>query len=339
MRTIRWDELPEARQLARLGKRLSRTARTRLQWMLFYYFNGRNARRTCRHFGISRQTFYRWKRRFDRHDLTTLEGRSHRPHRVRKPTWTAELAERVLSLRKQYPRWGKDKLVVLLQRERRWVSTSMVGRLLVDLKRRGALHEPPQPAVLRQARRKLRNRPWAIRKPKHWRIEQPGDLVEIDSKEIRMRGGVLLKHFSARDVISRWDVVEVHRRATSLAAARFLDTLLDRLPFRVRALQVDGGSEFAAEFEVACQQKELPLFVLPPNSPKLNGHVERSHRTHHEEFYEVQAESDQVSVLNRQLLRWEKTYNCVRPHQSLAYLTPLEFITRWKRNLRKANCH
>ncbi len=339
MRAIRWLEVPEARQLAGLGKSLSRAAQTRLQWMLFYFFNGRNVRRTCRHFGISRQTFYRWKRRFSRHDLTTLEERSYRPHKVRKPTWAAELAERVLSLRKQYPRWGKDKLVVLLRRERRSVSTSMVGRILADLKRRGTLHEPPRAAVLRQVRRKLRNRPWAIRKPKHWRIEQPGDLVEIDTKEIRMRGGVILKHFSARDVVSRWDVVEVHRRATSLAAARFLDTLLERLPFPVRALQVDGGSEFAAEFEEACQQKELPLFVLPPKSPKLNAHVERSNRTHNEEFYEVHAESDQVPVLNRQLLRWERTYNCVRPHQSLAYITPLEFITRWKRNLRKAKCH
>jgi putative transposase len=224
VRAVRWVEVPEARQLAGLGKSLSRAAQTRLRWMLFYFFNGRNVRRTCRHFGISRQTFYRWKRRFSRHDLTTLEERSHRPHKVRKPTWAAELAERVLSLRKQYPRWGKDKLVVLLRRERRSVSTSMVGRILADRKRRGALHEPPKPAVLRQARRKLRNRPWAIRKPKHWRIEQPGDLVEIDTKEIRMRGGAILKHFSARDVVSRWDVVEVHRRATSLAAARFLDT-------------------------------------------------------------------------------------------------------------------
>jgi transposase len=72
MTQIRWDELSEARQLARLGKSLSRAARTRLQWMLFYLFNGRNAARTCRHFGISRQTFYRWLRRFDRHDLSTL---------------------------------------------------------------------------------------------------------------------------------------------------------------------------------------------------------------------------------------------------------------------------
>jgi len=111
------------------------------------------------------------------------------------------------------------------------------------------------------------------------------------------------------------------------------------VPFPIKALQVDGGPEFAAEFEQACQQKELPLFVLPPKSPKLNGHVERSNRTHNEEFYEVHADSDQPPVLNRQLRRWERTYNCVRPHQSLAYLTPLEFVARWKQNLRKAKCH
>lgn len=307
--------------------------------MLFYFFNGRNAARTCRHFAISRQTFYRWWRRFDRHDLSTLEERSHRPRRVRQPTWSSELAERVLALRQEYPYWGKDKLVVLLRKEKRMVSTSMVGRVLGQLKRRGVLQEPPRPAVLRQARRKLRNRPWAIRKPKHWRIREPGDLVEVDSKEIRMRHGVVRKHFSARDVVSRWDVVEVHGRATALAAAHFLETLLERMPFRVKALQVDGGSEFAAEFEEACQQKQLPLFVLPPKSPKLNGHVERAHRTHNEEFYEVQADSDQVPVLNRQLRRWEHIYNCVRPHQALAYLTPLEFLAQWKQNHGKAKCH
>jgi transposase InsO family protein len=307
--------------------------------MLFYLFNGWNAARTCRHFGISRQTFYRWWRRFDRHDLTTLEERSHRPRNVRQPTWSSDLAERVLALRKENPGWGKDKLVVLLAREKFFVSVSMVGRILSALKRRGALHEPPKPTVLLRQHRKLRKRPWAVRKPKYWPIEHPGDLVEMDTKEIRMRCGVILKHFSARDVISRWDVVEVHRRATSLAAARFLDTLLERFPFPVKALQVDGGSEFAAEFELACQHKQLPLFVLPPKSPKLNAHVERAHRTHHEEFYQVHADSDQPLRLNRQLLRWEYTYNCVRPHQALAYLTPLEFITRWKNSRRKAKCH
>lgn len=144
MDKIRWYELPEARQLANLGKKLSKAAQQRLQWMLYYYFNGRNVARTCRHFGISRQTFYRWKRRFNRHDLTTLEGHSHRPRNVRQPTWTPQLVERVFALRKRYPHWGKDKLVMLLRRENRSVSTSMVGRILADLKRRGVLHEPPK---------------------------------------------------------------------------------------------------------------------------------------------------------------------------------------------------
>ena len=163
--------------------------------------------------------------------------------------------------------------------------------------------------------------------------------MEVDSKELRLRRGVILKHFSARDVVSRWDVVEVHNRATSLAAARFLDSLLDRLPFPLGALQVDRGSEFAAEFKQACQQKEIPLFVLPPKSPKLNAHVERSHRTHNEEFYQVQADSTEVARLNQQLRRWEHIYNQVRPPQSLAYLTPLEFLRRWKRIHGKAKCH
>jgi transposase len=83
-------------------------------------------------FGISRQTFYRWLRRFDRHNLRTLGGRSHWPRHIRQPTWTAAWAERVLALRNQYSCWGKDKLVVLLAREKLYVSVSMVGRILSD---------------------------------------------------------------------------------------------------------------------------------------------------------------------------------------------------------------
>jgi len=97
------------------------------------------------------------------------------------------------------------------------------------------------------------------------------------------------------------------------AAASFLDTLPERMPFPVRANQVDGGSEFKPQFEVACQQRGLQLFVLPPRSPKLNGHVERAQRTHREEFYEVADLSWTVSVSRPQLLAWEKVYNTVRP--------------------------
>lgn len=316
---------------------MSRVGQLRLTWMSHYLRHGRNAAFSCRHFGISRQTFYRWWRRYDPHDLSTLEDRSHRPHRHRQPTWTSSQSEAVLALRREYPRWGKDKLVVLLGRKHMRLSTSMVGRILNDLKRRGVLVEAPARVAVR--RRRMRGRPWARRKPHFWPIRRPGDLVQLDTKEVRPARGVVLKHFSARDMVSRWDVLEVHERATSMAAARFLDTLVDRMPFPIAALQVDGGSEFAAEFEIACQQRNLPLFVLPPRSPKLNGQVERSHRTHHEEFYQVIPDRWNVAYLNPQLRRWEHIYNTVRPHQALHYLTPLEFLERSKSHKQKAECH
>jgi transposase InsO family protein len=237
-------------------------------------------------------------------------------------------SEAVLALRREYPRWGKDKLVVLLRRTGLRLSTSMVGRILGNLKRRGVLVEPGAGAKAQVRRRKMRGRPWARRKPRFWPIGQPGDLVQLDTKELRPQRGVVLKHFSARDMVSRWDVVEVHPRATSLAAAHFLDSLVNRMPFPIAALQVDGGSEFAAEFEIACQQRGLPLFVLPPRSPKLNGQVERSHRTHHEEFYQVIPDRWNVDSLNPQLRRWEHIYNTVRPHSSLGYLTPEEYAAK-----------
>jgi hypothetical protein len=41
--------------------------------------------------------------------------------------WTAELAERILSLRQQYPRWDRDKLVLRRRREECIAYTLMVG--------------------------------------------------------------------------------------------------------------------------------------------------------------------------------------------------------------------
>ena len=159
------------------------------------------------------------------------------------------------------------------------------------------------------ARKILLKRPFAIRKPKDYEVTQPGDLVQLDTLDIRPLPGVVLKHFTARDIISRWDVVEVYSRATAHTAARFLDKLERCMPFSLRAIQVDGGSEFEAVFEEECQRRGIRLFVLPPRSPKLNGYVERAHRTHTEEFYEVTDSSFDLADLRGELSQWEKIYN------------------------------
>src|SRR4030042_544019 len=159
---------PGALRLAGRGRELSRQARQRLKWMDYYESHGHNARLTCRYFGVSPQTFYRWRRRYDAGNLRTLEDRSRRPRRLRQPTWSPELAQAVQALREQYPCWGKDKLVVLLRREGWQVSTSMVGRILRRLRERGVLQEPPRQRV--SARKRPWLRPYAVRKPKDYRV-------------------------------------------------------------------------------------------------------------------------------------------------------------------------
>jgi putative transposase len=275
--------------------------------------------------GIPKATLYRWEKRLGEEGLKGMEEKSRRPKRTRKPTWSPELSQAVLGLREQYPRWGKDKLVVLLRREGWQVSTSMVGRIISDLKARRVLKEPPRSYI--SARRRQQPRPYAIRKPKEYEIRDPGDLVEVDTLDVRPLPGVELKHFTARDVICRWDVVEAYSRATARTAASFLRTMLQRMPFEVRAIQVDGGSEFQADFEALCQEMGLRLFVLPPRSPELNGHVERAQRTHTEEFYEVYLGDTDLKNLNPALLDWERIYNHIRPHQALQWKTPAEYLS------------
>jgi len=323
--------LPGASRLARLQLELSKNARRRLKWFDYYNSHAQNARLTCRYFDISPQTFYRWKKRYNPHRLQSLEERSRRPRHLRQPTAHIELIETVKKLREEYPRCGKDKLVV--REEGFCCSTSMVGRIIRRLKDRGVLTEPIRNHV--SAHRRGIRRPYAVRKPRDYQVTQPRDLIQLDTLDIRPLPGVVLKHFTARDIISRWDVVNVYSRATAGTAAHFLDKLEQRMPFTIRAIQVDGGSEFEAVFEGECQKRNIKLFVLPPRSPKLNGYVERAHRTHTEEFYEVIESSFDLSELRGKLLEWEQVYNGARPHQALDYMTPLKFLQQWKENQRE----
>jgi putative transposase len=316
--------LPKGASEAREKRVLSREAKLRLSVLRWHETHGRNVALTARRFGRRRATIYDWLRRLAQRGEGGLENRSRRPRRVRQPTWDQALEARVLQLREANPRWGKDKLMPILRREGVAVSVSMVGRILTKLKAQGRL--PPaslkDPCIVSRSQ----IRPYATRKPKDYLVQAPGDLVQIDTADVRWTGSDRFKHFSGRDYISRWDVLDVHRRATARTAADFLAVLRQRMPFTVKAIQVDGGSEFKAEFEAACQEQGLLLFVLPPRSPKLNGRVERAQRTHKEEFYQLVDPPDSLAELRARLLEQEQRYNTYRPHQALGQKTPQEWL-------------
>lgn len=315
----------------------SREARKRLKWMDHYLKHG-NARLTCRYFGISPQTFYRWWNRFDPYDLKTLEDQPCRPRHVRQPQTPPGVVEKIRELRERYPRWGRDKLAVLLRREGIEISASTVGRVMCRLKARGLLVEPVNTVLARQARKRRWKPRYAVRKPRGYKIQGPGDLVEVDTLTVRLLPDVVRYQFSARDVVFKFDVLKVYKSQSSVKAAHFLQYMRKKFPFPIKAIQIDGGSEFKKFFEEECEKRGILLFVLPPHSPKLNGHVERANKTHREEFYEVEEVDLSLEEHNRQLERWAYVYNHIRPHQALDYLTPNEYYQQWLKT-RCLKCH
>ncbi len=304
---------------------LSREASLRLT--ILEYSQTHTVAATCRHFGIARSTFYRWKERYSPTRLATLENRSSRPARTRPPTWTSAQVVAVRDLRAQYPRMGKDKLAVLLAHEGILLSVSTVGRILRHLRSSHQLIEPISRSPWKQHIR--HQRPHAIRKPKDYAVESPGDLVQIDTMELRPRAGMIRKHFTAVDLVSRYSVADIRSTATAGTATTFLDRVMAVLPAPVRAIQVDGGSEFMAEFEATCRDRGIRLFVLPPRSPKLNGCVERTNRTYRSEFYECYDGSLETTTLRSGLHGFQRTYNHTRPHQALGYRTPAAVLASY----------
>ena len=122
-------------------------------------------------------------------------------------------------------------------------------------------------------------------------------------------------------------VTKVYSNAKASAAKRFLEDLLAVIPFEILSVQVDGGSEFMAEFEDACASLSLEPIVLPPSRPTYNGGVERGNRTFKEEFYyRRDLLADSIGAINFELKKALKKYNTYRPHKNLDGLTPMQDI-------------
>ena len=84
--------------------------------------------------------------------------------------------------------------------------------------------------------------PLGNQEPRDYVVKEPGDILQTDTLNVRPLPGVVPKYFGARDIVSRWDVLEAHARAGFHTAAAFTDTLLRRMPFRIVVIQVDGAN-------------------------------------------------------------------------------------------------
>jgi transposase len=91
-----------------------------------------NVSLTCRYYGISRQCFYTWKRRYDAHGLDGLRDRSHRPHISPNATRT-QVVGKIIYLRQHY-HFGPGRIAMYRKRYHQiQISNSGVWRILKRL--------------------------------------------------------------------------------------------------------------------------------------------------------------------------------------------------------------
>jgi transposase/transposase-like protein len=278
---------------------------------------------------ISRATYFRWKRAYGSRGLYGLAPRSTRPHKLRpKEALTPHMVAKIKELRNQNPMFGKVKIHYLLQTQGVLLSVSSVGRALKFLAGR-KLVVPVVILKCAKERKIIRsfNESHSKRLPKNYRAQ-----VQVDHTVVNLHG-IELKQFVAVEKNSRYCVSQVYDRADSLSAADFLFKMLREFPMNINDIQVDGGSEFRDKFEDACKHKKLPLFVLPPNSPKINGKVERLNQTWKDEFYLLNYDAlpTDIDLLNDKIKVWQKYYNEVRPHRGFEKIlkqvfTPSDYI-------------
>ena len=273
-----------------------------------------NVARVCRRIGISRKSFYKWKRRHTEHGDAGLCDRPRIPRHSPRAT-AREVVSKILYLRQHY-HFGAGRIAAYLRRFHAiTIAVSSVHRILT---RHGMQRLPANQKHQPHGKRWQR-----YEKP------QPGHRLQLDVKFLERIPGTRrrLYQFTAIDDCTRIRVLKVYDACNQGTAIQFINEVVRRLPFRVLVVQTDNGAEFQSAFHWHLEAHDIRHVYIRPRTPRLNGKVERSHRVDDQEFYQLLDQdgiSDDIHLFNDKLREWEDYYNYHRPHGALDGQTPYE---------------
>jgi transposase InsO family protein len=266
----------------------------------------------CRRREISRQSYYRFKRRYEAEGPEGLEARSRRP--CGSP-WQihVDLEVEICGMRKDHPRWGARRIRAELRRS--GVDPPAVSTIHRVLRRNHLVADQP------------RKRPKALRR---FEREVPNDLWQIDATRTHLADGA-----------EAWVVDALDDHARYLLAARAADGPTEQAAWQAfsaasadyglpRQLLSDNGLCFTGRlhgFEVAFERKVRSLGVALINSrpkhPETLGKLERFHKTL-KEWLADEGPAKDLAHLQELLDRFRAHHNDERPHQGIGDLTPAE---------------
>ncbi len=295
----------------------SQTAQYRLKVIKYYQEFGLKA--TLSAFPVKRSTLFLWQKKLkdSRGKLTSLIPKSTRPNDIRQMNTHLLVLAEICRLRKKHYRLGKHKLYPLVERYCSSLGLSApkestIGKII---KRNNLFysrsvygyHDPSRKRPTR--RRKLR----VVRAPK----PEAGGYLELDTIETIITG-VRRYTITAIDVRLKLVYAQTFTTKHSKNALVVLKTIVSILPVGVHTIQTDNGSEFEGEFEKHCQEKEIKHKWTYPNSPKINGVIERFNRSIQEEWLNTyQDEMLDIVLINQRIKEYLDFYHHDRIHESL----------------------
>lgn len=273
-------------------------------------------------FNLKRSTLYLWKKKYldSGKKLISLVPRSTRPHSVRQMEVDYHLVEFIKSVRKDYGNEGARIIKPFLDEYAKKLGINSIARTTIEkvIRRRHFTFENR-----RKSRRKVLSKPLRTRKSPQ--VKSPG-YIEVDTIEIRLNNHRYY-FVSIIDIFTRYAYVELVAAKSALCTKEALIRFRSQYTHKIHSVQTDNGSEFFKSFHEYLEQEGIKHIFIYPSSPKLNGVVERFNRTVQEEFINRSRDfgynQDHFQIKLIDYLNW---YNTKRPHSSLGYQSPMQFI-------------
>jgi transposase InsO family protein len=320
------EEYERWRLVARELK-LSREAKLRLDWII-YYHQGNTAIQTARHYGIAKKTFYKWFGQFDQdnpYTLFCLENKSKAPKRARQREITTIEEQRIIELRKARIRYGKMKLAKIY--ETTYGEKISSWKIQKVIESRKLYYNPVKTARItrkcKKAQKKKRITELKLDTLK-WYEKKSGYIVCLDTIVIHWNS-VKRYIFTAVDKYGKVAYARMYKNKSSRNGENFLLRLYYLLDGQIPRVGHDNGTEFEKYFKMACQKFQIEQYYSRVHTPKDNPNNERFNRTLQEEFIQLGNYHSDPEIFNRKLTEWLIEYNFIRPHTALNYQTPLEF--------------
>lgn len=320
------DKYERWRRVAKILE-VSKTAQLRLEWIIYSY-EGNDASKTARHFGISRKTFHKWFREFDEdnlYSLRKLEDKSKAPKHVRQREITPQKEQRIIKLRKDRIRYGKMKLKILYQDEYKESISSWKIQKVIE--KRHLYFNPAKTAKIRRKRQKAQKKKRITELELYrlpWYKKKAGYIICLDTIVIYW-GGLKRYIFTAIDKYGKMAFARMYKSKSSQKAKDFLWRLHYLLDGQVPRVGHDNGSEFQKYFQKTCDELNIAQYHSRIKTPRDNPDNERFNQTLQNEFLALGNFHPDPVYFNKLLTEWLIEYNFKRPHESLNYKTPIGF--------------